>query len=86
MSRFFSAATALALTICFAGELDDRTKGFSSFKFLPGTRDTVIVALKTYEFKGKTKSFMTSFTIDGIILMPDTLISSDYKYEGFEFL
>lgn len=68
------------------GELDDRTKGFSSFKFLPGTRDTVIVALKTYEFKGKTKSFMTSFTIDGIILMPDTLISSDYKYEGFEFL
>jgi len=68
------------------GELVDRTKGFSSFKFLPGTEDQVIVALKTYELRDKTKSFITVFTITGKILMPDTLVSDSYKYEGLEFL
>lgn len=68
------------------GELDDTKKGYSSFKFLPDTGDRVIVALKTYEYKDHTKSFITVFTIDGKILLPDTIVSDSYKYEGLEFL
>lgn len=70
----------------FAGKLDYPARGYSSFKFIPGTRDRVIVALKSEELRGHTKSYMTAFTVDGNILMPDTLISSKYKYEGIEFL
>jgi len=68
------------------GRLEDTKKGFSSFKFIPGTRDQVIVALKTFEYKDKTKSFMTAFTIDGKVILDDLLVSEAYKYEGVEFL
>ncbi|XP_063981097.1 soluble calcium-activated nucleotidase 1 isoform X2 [Diachasmimorpha longicaudata] len=60
-------------------------RGFSSFKFLPGTDDTVIIALKSEEFQGRTATYITAFTIDGEILMPDMKIA-DLKYEGLEFV
>ncbi|XP_015127556.1 soluble calcium-activated nucleotidase 1 isoform X2 [Diachasma alloeum] len=60
-------------------------RGFSSFKFLPGTDDTVIIALKSEEFQGRTATYITAFTIDGEILMPDMKIA-DLKFEGFEFV
>ena len=60
-------------------------RGYSSFKFIPETDDSVIIALKTEEFKGKTSSYVTAFTIDGKIIMPDQKIS-DLKFEGIEFL
>jgi len=66
--------------------LKNLARGFSSFKFIPGTRDRVIVALKTEEIQGRTKSFITAFTVDGKVLMPDLLVSANYKYEGIEFL
>lgn len=68
------------------GKLEDPKKGFSSFKFIPGTNDQVIIALKTYEYRDKTKSYITVFTIDGEIILPDTQVSDTYKYEGLEFL
>ncbi|KAK9881287.1 hypothetical protein WA026_015408 [Henosepilachna vigintioctopunctata] len=61
------------------------TRGFSSFKFLPNTNDEVIVALRTEELEGKTRTFITSFTIHGQVLLEDLLIA-DNKYEGFEFI
>lgn len=59
--------------------------GFSSFKFIPGTNDEAIVALKTTEFEGKTATYITAFTTDGKILLEDTLIEN-LKYEGIEFI
>nr|CAB3227546.1 soluble calcium-activated nucleotidase 1 [Phallusia mammillata] len=68
------------------GKLESLTRGFSSFKFIPGTQDRIILALKTEEVKGKTKSFITAFTVDGEVLLPDQVVSNNYKYEGVEFL
>ncbi|XP_044758297.1 apyrase [Coccinella septempunctata] len=61
------------------------TRGFSSFKFLPNTNDEVIVALRTEELEGKTRTFFTSFTIRGQVLVDDLFIA-DTKYEGLEFI
>ena len=60
-------------------------RGFSSFKFIPGTNDQVIVALKTEEDAGKIATYVTAFNIDGKILMPDQKFA-DIKYEGIEFV
>lgn len=61
------------------------TRGFSSFKFIPSSSDSIIVALRTEEIEGKTATYITSFTIHGEILLDDTPIS-DMKYEGLEFI
>lgn len=69
------------------GELTHPTRGFSSFKFIPGTEDKLIVALKSEEFNGKTSTYFTVFeTVDGRIIVPDTKIDTDLKYEGIEFV
>ncbi|XP_038212144.1 apyrase [Zerene cesonia] len=59
--------------------------GFSSFKFIPGSKDEAIVALKTTEFEGKTATYITAFTIDGRVLLDDMLVEN-LKYEGIEFI
>ena len=61
------------------------THGFSSFKFIPGTQDTVIIALKSEEYLGNIASYIMVFNIDGTILYPETKIG-DHKYEGIEFV
>lgn len=61
------------------------TQGFSSFKFIPGTMDTVIVALQTEEINGKTSTYITAFSISGKILMESEKLNTDFKYEGIEF-
>lgn len=61
------------------------THGFSSFKFVPGTADSVIVALKSEENDGHISTFLTVFTITGEIWLPETDIGT-YKYEGIEFI
>ena len=63
-----------------------REHGFSSFKFVPGTRDRHIVALKTQELKGSIASFMAVYDLDtGKVLMPEAFVSND-KLEGVEFV
>ncbi|TFJ81602.1 hypothetical protein NSK_006853 [Nannochloropsis salina CCMP1776] len=49
-------------------------RGFSSFKFLPGSRDTVILALKSVEeaATGKQGTYITLFDIDGEVLLEET--------------
>lgn len=61
------------------------THGFSSFKFIPGTNDEVVVALKSEEDQGKIASYIMAFTIDGEMLLEETRIG-EYKYEGIEFI
>ncbi|KAM7358574.1 apyrase [Cochliomyia hominivorax] len=62
------------------------THGFSSFKFIPGTDDRIIVALKTEEVNGKTTTFITAFDIQGKTLYAEQHIDTELKYEGFEFI
>lgn len=63
------------------------THGFSSFKFIPGTNDRLIVAIKSMEDKGYVATFITAFNIDGTILLPETKIDNAHvKYEGLEFI
>lgn len=61
------------------------THGYSSFKFLPGTNDKIIVALKSEEVGSKTASYITAFDIDGTIILPEIKVA-DHKYEGIEFV
>ncbi|OII73052.1 uncharacterized protein cubi_02283 [Cryptosporidium ubiquitum] len=63
-------------------------RGFSSLKFLPGSFDQIIVATKSVEeSKSDTqKSFLTIFTINGKILLEDSEVPGNYKYEGIEFV
>jgi soluble calcium-activated nucleotidase 1 len=64
------------------------TRGFSTFKFVPNTKDNVIVALKSEESEalGTQTSHITVFDLDGNILLPETEIPGGYKYEGLEFI
>jgi len=61
------------------------THGFSSFKFLPGTQDEIIVALKSEEYQGTISSYILAFNIKGKILLPEQKIA-DRKFEGIEFI
>jgi soluble calcium-activated nucleotidase 1 len=61
-------------------------RGYSTFKFVPNTNNQLIIALKTEEDSGKTRSFATLFDLNGNILVKDRLISDSMKYEGIEFV
>ncbi|XP_055375316.1 soluble calcium-activated nucleotidase 1 [Condylostylus longicornis] len=62
------------------------THGYSSFKFIPGTDDQIIVALKTEEVNGKTATFISVFDVNGGIILEEEKVPTDLKYEGFEFI
>jgi soluble calcium-activated nucleotidase 1 len=59
-------------------------KGYSEIKFVPGQPND-IVALRTMEFKGTTKSWISVFNTAGVVLMEDVYIDA-YKFEGLEFV
>ena len=61
------------------------THGFSSFKFIPGTNDNVILALKSEEDGDNKASYVLVFTLEGKILYSERKIG-DRKYEGIEFV
>ncbi|XP_072516220.1 soluble calcium-activated nucleotidase 1b isoform X2 [Salminus brasiliensis] len=61
------------------------THGFSSFRFIPNTNDQMVLALKSEEDAGTIATYITAFTLDGHILLPETKIG-DVKYEGLEFI
>uniref|UniRef100_A0A8R1IA00 Apyrase n=1 Tax=Caenorhabditis japonica TaxID=281687 RepID=A0A8R1IA00_CAEJA len=69
-------------------------RGFSAFQFIPGTRDEIIVALKTSEvpadpakpFENKQfATWITIFRIDGTVILEDVSLDEGIKYEGIEF-
>lgn len=61
------------------------THGFSSFRFVPDTDDQMVLALKSEEDAGTIATYVTAFTLDGRILLPETKIG-DVKFEGLEFI
>ena len=61
------------------------TRGFSSFKFLPGTEERIIVALRSEEDEGKIATYLTVFDLLGQVLLSDVIVGYE-KYEGVEFV
>jgi len=61
------------------------TRGFSSFKFVPGTEDSVLIALKSEEVEGQLATYITVLTTDNKVLLPETKFA-DAKFEGIEFV
>ena len=59
--------------------------GYSSLKFIPGTSDQHIIAIKTLENGAETSTFATVIDTAGNVLMPDARIGSQ-KFEGLEFM
>lgn len=62
------------------------TRGYSSFKFVPNTNNELIIALKSEEDNGSTRTFVNLFDIFGNILLDDILLSNEFKFEGIEFV
>jgi soluble calcium-activated nucleotidase 1 len=62
-------------------------RGFSSFKFVPRTGDSVIVAIKSVEVEADQTqtSFLTVFDIQGNVLLDETELPGGHKYEGVAF-
>ncbi|KAG1683966.1 hypothetical protein DVH05_012278 [Phytophthora capsici] len=62
-------------------------RGFSSFKFVPRSDDSVIVAIKSVEVEDEQRqtSYVTVFDVDGNVLMDETEIPGGKKYEGVAF-
>ncbi|CEG45676.1 apyrase family protein [Plasmopara halstedii] len=62
-------------------------RGFSSFKFVPRSDDSVIVAIKSVEVEVEQHqtSYITVFDVDGNVLMEETEIPGAKKYEGVAF-
>lgn len=63
-------------------------RGFSSFKFLPGSNDEVILALKSMEeaSSGTQGSYVTLFNLKGEVLLEETVVPGAHKFEGIEFV
>ena len=63
------------------------TRGFSDFKFLPNSRDHILVALKSEESETRhiQNSYITVFDLNGTVLMDETEIPGKHKFEGLEF-
>ena len=61
------------------------THGFSSCKFIPGTEDELMVALKSEEIEGKVATYMMVFNMEGKVLFQEDKIG-DRKFEGIEFV
>lgn len=62
----------------------DKVRGFSSMKFVPFREDEMVL-LKTSEVDG-VHSWITVITLDGRVLMEETKIEGEMKFEGIEFL
>nr|CAD7260222.1 unnamed protein product [Timema shepardi] len=72
------------IKVTYVGEITP-THGFSSFRFVPGTSDRIIVALKSVEDAGLTATYIMAFDITGKIILEETKVA-DFKYEGLEFI
>lgn len=61
------------------------SRGFSSFKFIPKSKDQLFVALKTVEVGTHVESYLGVYNIKGRALMNEVFISNE-KFEGIEFI
>lgn len=62
-------------------------RGFSSFKFVPGTDDNLILAIRSEEddSAGILKTYISIFETDtGKMVLPEQEASKEFKFEGIE--
>eukprot|EP01083_Nonionella_stella_P087378 243091_1 len=57
-------------------------KGFSCARFVPGTKDKVILAVRTLETEKGMSSSLCVFDIDGTVFMEEYDFKGNRKYEG----
>lgn len=74
------------LDLITVGNSPNPLLGFSSFKFIPNLGDELIVAIKSKEFKDEISTYILVFDINGKILLPETLVDNQIKFEGIEFI
>eukprot|EP01063_Lacrimia_lanifica_P015403 TRINITY_DN2217_c0_g1_i1.p1 TRINITY_DN2217_c0_g1~~TRINITY_DN2217_c0_g1_i1.p1 ORF type:complete len:351 (+),score=134.71 TRINITY_DN2217_c0_g1_i1:42-1094(+) len=78
-----------AITSCEQSTVGTLTpeRGFSTAKFVPGTGDTIMVALKSEEKEAENTqaTYITVFDIYGKTYLEETFVASN-KYEGLEFI
>lgn len=67
------------------GDSPNPLLGFSSFKFIPGLDDELIVATKSKEVGNDIATYILVFDINGNIILPETLVDNQIKFEGIEF-
>jgi len=60
--------------------------GFSAARFVPGTDDTVIIALRIMEVDELFSTRIVVFSITGTILLVEEEVLEGLKYEGLEFV
>uniref|UniRef100_A0A0N4ZHE3 Apyrase n=1 Tax=Parastrongyloides trichosuri TaxID=131310 RepID=A0A0N4ZHE3_PARTI len=61
-------------------------QGFSAFQFVPGTKDQLIIALKSKEVENEeVSSYIMVFNINGKVLYGPRQIPGSFKMEGIEF-
>lgn len=83
----WSRTSRIIYQISTIGEKGDGARGFSAFQFVPGTGDKLIVALKSAEKNGKpVASYISLFDIHGNIILSDTVLPGEHKYEGVAFV
>nr|CCA23536.1 soluble calciumactivated nucleotidase putative [Albugo laibachii Nc14] len=63
------------------------SRGFSSFKFVPRTDDSIILAIKSEEIEKDDfqNSYISIFDIFGNIMLPETEVPGNHKYEGVAY-
>ena len=61
------------------------SRGFSSFKFVPNSKDHIFVALKTVEVGTQVESYIGVYNINGRVLLHEDFICNE-KFEGIEFI
>ncbi|OQV20664.1 Soluble calcium-activated nucleotidase 1 [Hypsibius exemplaris] len=60
--------------------------GFSAARFVPGTDDSVIIALRIMEIDDLFSTRIVVFSITGTILLVEEEVLEGLKYEGLEFI
>ncbi|CAJ0603381.1 unnamed protein product [Cylicocyclus nassatus] len=61
-------------------------RGYSAFDFIPNSRDTVMVALKSEEVGNRTESYVSVLAINGRVFLEDQNLEGDHKFEGIYFI
>ena len=72
-------------TISLEGKLDTRS-GFAAARFVPGTNETAIMALRSLEGDRVFATMIVVFHINSTILLPEQTVSQGVKFEGVEFM
>ncbi|OQV24596.1 putative Soluble calcium-activated nucleotidase 1 [Hypsibius exemplaris] len=71
-------------TTALVGPLDWRF-GFSAARFVPGTNDSLILALRSFESEELFATKIVMFHLNGTIVLPEQIVVKGIKFEGLEF-